>query len=491
MLCAGWLKGGQDACAGDSGGPLVCRVEDPNNPGRYLNQWVLQGLVSWGLGCAKAGQPGVYTNVPKLSDWVTSKINVKSSDDFSFDQCSVWDENLEKQWSEDIGSIFKDSVPALTSAEEAEAIAANEANNKNCDISTPVLSFNDMLDVVNPENPHAININLINEKEVVITPRPNRIFWWSKWTKIDVVYPVNQNCTFIMTNTDQEYKIRLEITRAKVDCNGLSALRNKKRDKSLPYGDNIIVSTDLENGRFGSVVQCPHVANVKKAPIVMYGSGKVTLSIQTDSFRSTDVSGNDAPKQRYDGSFVAKAQRVQKYSACGNRNVHLMKGETFDIKSPNYGSWYPKNEQCRIKFTSDPGTKIVYKWTKLDLRVRKRGTRCSAATEDIIMWTNTACDNNDLINSEGIINDNIIEEQTCSRGKKMKSYGLIGDHVGTTCFVFLAQGDKHPQDTGVRTGKFFITVSAVDLSYTPSKKRRRKRRSPTGKLYGPLGDIDN
>jgi len=63
MICAGLPEGGKDSCQGDSGGPFFSN-ESPETR-------ELLGVVSWGIGCARAGYPGVYTEVSHFVEWIT------------------------------------------------------------------------------------------------------------------------------------------------------------------------------------------------------------------------------------------------------------------------------------------------------------------------------------------------------------------------------------------------------------------------------------
>lgn len=68
MICAGGIQG-YDACQGDSGGPLFVNKNSNN---------ILVGAVSWGIGCARAGLPGVYARVSSVRSWIDGATNYEA-----------------------------------------------------------------------------------------------------------------------------------------------------------------------------------------------------------------------------------------------------------------------------------------------------------------------------------------------------------------------------------------------------------------------------
>lgn len=107
QLCAG--IGGSDACQGDSGGPLVLRGPS--------GEPVQAGIVSWGMGCARAESPGVYMRVAAFAPWVSAVTGVPLPEQPSVSEVV----------SEDAAPVLGEDAPEEALEVPAETAAESEA----------------------------------------------------------------------------------------------------------------------------------------------------------------------------------------------------------------------------------------------------------------------------------------------------------------------------------------------------------------------------
>ena len=88
MFSTGYPEtGGVDACQGDSGSGIMAPSTNQGDPD------IIMGVVSWGVGCARKGFPGVYADLASYYDWIKEQV----CDDPELDSSITWCSELEAQ----------------------------------------------------------------------------------------------------------------------------------------------------------------------------------------------------------------------------------------------------------------------------------------------------------------------------------------------------------------------------------------------------------
>ncbi|XP_070790531.1 transmembrane protease serine 12-like [Pituophis catenifer annectens] len=73
MFCAGSESGAVDSCQGDSGGPLMCNnIQD-------VTQYYLVGITSFGRGCGRPQNPGIYVRLTNYRNWLNTLLQSRTT----------------------------------------------------------------------------------------------------------------------------------------------------------------------------------------------------------------------------------------------------------------------------------------------------------------------------------------------------------------------------------------------------------------------------
>jgi secreted trypsin-like serine protease len=64
--------GDKDTCQGDSGGGLYAYDSK-------LQRYVVVGITSYGVGCASAGYPGIYTRISYFYNWIMANVKYNNN----------------------------------------------------------------------------------------------------------------------------------------------------------------------------------------------------------------------------------------------------------------------------------------------------------------------------------------------------------------------------------------------------------------------------
>lgn len=175
-FCAGQYT--SDSCSGDSGGPVMFKDDNTVNK----NIYTVVGAVSWGIGCNRDGNPGVYAMVSKYTHWIAQVSGVYMADqDYSINP-SVCHMNIDRNDRMNVNSenapIKSETPPVPVEPQEPPKSETPAVPEEPQEPPTPATTKSTTTEPVVIESKNPLFTEAVFREKYVMNPFPKAMFFF-------------------------------------------------------------------------------------------------------------------------------------------------------------------------------------------------------------------------------------------------------------------------------------------------------------------------